>query len=91
MQRKKKIYAWADLDPPPPPPLLKNGQSHDAKNNRSGHLFLIERIPFNLHCRFNECGIRLLILINNYRLFAVYKTRHFLDFLIYYWGQKTNT
>ena len=29
-------------------------------------LFLNERIPFNLHCRFNECGIKLLILINNY-------------------------
>ena len=24
--------------------------------------------------------------INWYRLFAVYKTGHFLDFLIYYWG-----
>ena len=24
-----------------------------------------ERIPFNLHCRFNECAIKLLILINN--------------------------
>ena len=28
-------------------------------------LFLNERIPFNLHYRFNECGIKLLILINN--------------------------
>ena len=27
-------------------------------------LFLNERIPFNLYCRFNECGIKLLILIN---------------------------
>ena len=25
-------------------------------------------------------------LYNLYRLFAVYKTRYFLDFLIYYWG-----
>ena len=31
-------------------------------------VFLNERIPFNLHCRFNECGIKLLILINNWHL-----------------------
>ena len=29
-------------------------------------LFLNKQIPFNLHCRFNKCGIKLLILINNY-------------------------
>ena len=29
--------------------------------------FLNERTQFNLHCIFNECGIKLQILINNYR------------------------
>ena len=29
-------------------------------------LFNNEWITFNLHCRLNECGIKLLILINNY-------------------------
>ena len=29
-------------------------------------LFLNERIPFNLRYSFNECGIKLLILISNY-------------------------
>ena len=42
--------------------LLKNDQSHDVKNNR----FFNERVRFNLHCRSNECGIKLQILINNY-------------------------
>ena len=36
------------------------------KTNDKNILFLIERIPFNLHCRFNECGIKLQIVINNY-------------------------
>ena len=36
------------------------------KTNDQNILFLNERIPFNLHCRLNECGIKLLILINNY-------------------------
>ena len=42
----------------------------------------------------DECFVRVLFLVSGqnylclsvaYRLFAVYKTRHFLDFLIYYW------
>ena len=39
-------------------------------------LFFSERIPLNLHCRFNECGIKLLILINNYLWINVVSTRH---------------
>ena len=46
--------------------LLKNGQSHDAKKQPIKTFCFSERISFNLHCRFNECGIKLLILINNY-------------------------
>ena len=33
-------------------------------------LFLSERIPFNIHCRFNEYNIKLLIIINNYLLWV---------------------
>ena len=39
-------------------------------------LFLNDRIPFSLHCRFNECGIKLLILINNDLLINLASTRH---------------
>ena len=39
-------------------------------------LFLNERIPFNLHCRFNECGIKLLIFINDYLWINLVSTRH---------------
>ena len=38
-------------------------------------LFLNKRIPFNLHCRFNECGIELLFLIN-YLWINFVRTRH---------------
>ena len=38
------------------------------KANDQNILFLNERLPFNLHCRFNECGIKLQILINNLRI-----------------------
>ena len=36
------------------------------KTNNQNILFLNEQILFNLHCRYNECGNKLLILINNY-------------------------
>ena len=36
------------------------------KTTDQNMLFLNERISFNLYCRLNECGIKLLILINNY-------------------------
>ena len=36
-------------------------------------LFLNDRIPFSLHCRF-ECDIKLLILINNYFLINIVGT-----------------
>ena len=39
-------------------------------------LFLSERIPFNLDCRFNEYGIKLLILINNYLWINLVSTWH---------------
>ena len=39
-------------------------------------LFLNDRISFNVHCRFNECGIKLLILIYNYLLINLESTRH---------------
>ena len=39
-------------------------------------LFLKERIPFNLHCRFNECGIKFQILINNYLWINLVSTRY---------------
>ena len=39
-------------------------------------MFLNEWIPFNLHCRFNECGIKLLIRINNYLWINLVSTRH---------------
>ena len=39
-------------------------------------LFLNKRIPFHLHCRFNECGIKLLILIDNYLWINLVSTRH---------------
>ena len=39
-------------------------------------LFLNERIPFSLHGRFNECGIKLLMLINNYLWINLVSTRH---------------
>ena len=39
-------------------------------------LFLNERIPFNLHIRFNECGIKLLIFINNYLWLNLVSTCH---------------
>ena len=38
--------------------------------------FLNERIRFNLYCRFNECGIKLQILINNYLWIHLASTRH---------------
>ena len=39
-------------------------------------MFLNEWIPFNLHCIFNECGIKLLILINNYLWINLVSTWH---------------
>ena len=36
------------------------------KTTNQNILFLNKQIPFNLHCRFNVCGTKLLILINNY-------------------------
>ena len=39
-------------------------------------LFLNERKPFNTHCRFNECGNKLLILIHNYFSISLESTRH---------------
>ena len=41
--------------------LLKNGQRHEAKNNRSEHFVSHWIDTIHLHCRFNECGIKLLI------------------------------
>ena len=45
---------------------LKMVKAMTPKTTDQNILFLNERIPFNLHCRFKECGIKLLILINNY-------------------------
>ena len=45
--------------------LLKNGQSYNPKKTHQNILFLNEWIPF-IYTRFNKCGIKLLILINNY-------------------------
>ena len=56
--------------------LLWNGQSHDAKTNDQNILFLNERIPFNLKCRFNDCSIKLQILINNYLPINLVNTWH---------------
>ena len=48
-----------------------------AKTTDQNILFLNERIiPFNLHCRFNEWDIKLLILINNYLWLNLVSTRH---------------
>ena len=38
--------------------------------------FSKERIPFDLHCRFNECGIKLQILFNNYLWINLVISRH---------------
>ena len=56
--------------------LLKNGQSHDAKNNRSEHFVSQCTDIIHLHCRFNEGGIKLLFLINNYIWINLVSTRH---------------
>ena len=45
---------------------LKMVKAMTLKTNDQNILVLHERLPFNLHCIFNECGIKLLILINNY-------------------------
>ena len=45
---------------------LKMVKAMTPKTTDQNILFLNERIPFNLHCRLNECVIKLLILINNY-------------------------
>ena len=46
------------------------------KTNDQNILFLSEQLPFYLHCRFNECGIKLLILINYYLWINLVSTRH---------------
>ena len=46
------------------------------KINDQNILFLNERIPFNLHCGFNECGIKLKILINNCLWINLVNTRY---------------
>ena len=46
------------------------------KTHDQNSLYLNERIPFNLHCRFNECGIKLQILINNYLWINLVSTRN---------------
>ena len=56
--------------------LLKMVKAMTPKTKDQNILFLKERIPFNLHCRFNESGIKLLILINNYLLINLLSTRH---------------
>ena len=38
--------------------------------------FLIEQIRFNLHCRFNKCGIKLQNLIHNYLWINLVSTGH---------------
>ena len=55
---------------------FKMVKARTPKTNDQNILFLSERIPFNLHCRFNECGIKLLILINNYLWINLVNTRH---------------
>ena len=45
---------------------LKMVKCMTSKTTDQNILFLNVRIPFNLHCRFNESGIKLLLLINNY-------------------------
>ena len=55
---------------------LKMVKAMTPKTNDQNILFLNERIPFNLHCRFNECGIKLLILINNYLWINLVSTQH---------------
>ena len=37
---------------------LKMVKAMTSKTNDQNILFLNERIQFNLHCRFNECGIK---------------------------------
>ena len=56
--------------------LLKNGQIHDAKNNRSEHFVSQWTDIIHSHCRFNEGGIKLLFLINNYIWINLVSTRH---------------
>ena len=53
--------------------MLKNGQRHDAKNKRSEH-FVSQWT--DTMCKFNECGIKLLIFINNYLWINLVSTRH---------------
>ena len=45
---------------------LEMVQAMTPKTTDQNILFLNEQIPFSLHYRINECGIKLKILINNY-------------------------
>ena len=54
------------MTPTPPPQKKNNNKKKKKKKTDQNILFLNEWIPFNLQCRFNECGIKLLIRINNY-------------------------
>ena len=56
--------------------LLKMVKAMTPKANGQNILFLNGRIPFSLYCRCNECGIKLLILVNNYLWIHLVSTRH---------------
>ena len=58
---------------------LKMVKAMAPKTTNQNILFLSDRIPFNLHCKFNECGIKLLILINNYLLINLVSTWHLIS------------
>ena len=55
---------------------LKMVKAMTRKTTDQNILFLNEWIPFNLHCRFNECGIKFLFLINNYLWKNLVSIRH---------------
>ena len=56
--------------------LIKMVKDMTPKTTDQNILFFNERIPFNLHCRFNKCGVKLLILINNYLSINLVSTQH---------------
>ena len=55
---------------------LKMVKAMTPKTNDQSSLFLNEEIPFNLHCTFNVCNVKLLILINNYLWIQLVSTPH---------------
>ena len=77
---------------------LKMVKAMTPKTTSQNILFLNERIPFNLHGRFNECGIKLLILINNYLWINLESTRNLRPWymyvririrIVYWWNAET--